>query len=198
MPVRKRWRRKTGWDLRSATRCWVNPSRPVSVADQSTQETSLSWQYALLLPSWGPAQLIAAEQQRDAGRQQQGGEHGPGPLRAQRRHVRVDRRALGAAVPGAVVVGAVPVGLPLCPVVLAVVAHQVHEREAVVHGDQVHRGVGPRRSPPLESPPNRSAEPANRVANSPRPIFWLRQNPRMLSRYLPSPPRHRAGNRPRS
>src|SRR5580693_7055876 len=51
-PVRNRCRRKTGWERRNATRSAVNDSRPESTADQSYQEISLSWQYALLLPPW--------------------------------------------------------------------------------------------------------------------------------------------------
>ena len=51
-PVRNRRRRKTGCDRRNATRSAVNESRPESTADQSYQEISLSWQYALLLPPW--------------------------------------------------------------------------------------------------------------------------------------------------
>src|SRR6202167_944639 len=51
-PVRNRRRRKTGCDRRNATRSAVNDSRPESTADQSYQEISLSWQYALLLPPW--------------------------------------------------------------------------------------------------------------------------------------------------
>src|ERR1700732_1745319 len=51
-PVRDRGRRKTGGARRNATRPAVNDSRPSSTADQSYQEISLSWQYALLLPAW--------------------------------------------------------------------------------------------------------------------------------------------------
>src|SRR5580700_8731961 len=51
-PVRNRCRRKTGCARRNATRPAVNDSRPSSTADQSYQEISLSWQYALLLPPW--------------------------------------------------------------------------------------------------------------------------------------------------
>src|SRR5580698_4844343 len=51
-PVRNRRRRKTGCARRNATRPAVNDSRPSSTADQSYQEISLSWQYALLLPRW--------------------------------------------------------------------------------------------------------------------------------------------------
>jgi hypothetical protein len=46
--------------------------------------------------------------------------------------------------------------------------------------------------------PYRSAEPANRVANSPMPTGRLAQKSRMVSRYLPFHSRHSGGNRPRS
>src|ERR1700677_773751 len=51
-PVRNRRRRNTGWDCRKFTRVRVNSSSSVSTADQSSQEITLSWQYALLLPCW--------------------------------------------------------------------------------------------------------------------------------------------------
>src|SRR5216683_7417715 len=84
----------------------------------------------VVVPALGPAQLIAAEQHRHAEREQQGGQHRAGLPGAQRQHLRVYGGALCAAVPGAVVVGAVPVGLSVGLVVLAVVGHQVPEREA--------------------------------------------------------------------
>src|SRR5262249_28441991 len=54
---------------------------------------------------------------------------------------RVVGRALGAAVPGVVVVSAVAVILAVGLVVLAVVADQVLQREAVVAGDEIDRRV---------------------------------------------------------
>src|SRR5580658_185416 len=51
-PVRNRRRRKTGCARRNATRSEVNDIKSESTADQSNQEISLSWQYALLLPFW--------------------------------------------------------------------------------------------------------------------------------------------------
>src|SRR5579862_1665561 len=51
-PVRNRRRRNTGWARRNASSRVVNASRSVSTADQSNQEVSLSWQYALLFPPW--------------------------------------------------------------------------------------------------------------------------------------------------
>src|ERR1051326_1830264 len=51
-PVRYRCRRNTGCARRSAITDRVNASSDESAAPQSTQEISLSWQYALLLPPW--------------------------------------------------------------------------------------------------------------------------------------------------
>src|SRR5579863_9006660 len=51
-PVRNRRRRNTEWACRNASSRVVKASRSVSTADQSNQEVSLSWQYALLLPPW--------------------------------------------------------------------------------------------------------------------------------------------------
>src|SRR5262249_59694891 len=56
---------------------------------------------------------------------------------AQLVHRRVVGRALDAAVPRIVVVVAVAVVLAVALVVLAVVAHEVTQREAVVAGDEV-------------------------------------------------------------
>src|SRR5439155_20711287 len=61
---------------------------------------------------------------------------------AQRQHLRVVGRPLGAAVPGPVVVAAVPVVLPVGLVVLVVVGDEVGKGEAVVRGDKVDAGVG--------------------------------------------------------
>src|ERR1017187_4438337 len=51
-PARKRRRRNTGCALRKPTRRLVKSSSCASARDQSNQEISLSWQYALLLPCW--------------------------------------------------------------------------------------------------------------------------------------------------
>src|ERR1017187_4351199 len=51
-PARKRRRRNTGCALRKPTRRLVKSSFCASSRDQSNQEISLSWQYALLLPCW--------------------------------------------------------------------------------------------------------------------------------------------------
>jgi hypothetical protein len=55
----------------------------------------------------------------------------------QRQHRRVRGLALDAAVPANVVVAAVAILLAVRLVLLAVVAHEVPEREAVVAGDVV-------------------------------------------------------------
>ena len=97
----------------------------------------------VVVASLGAAHLVAAEQQGQSERQQQGGEHGALPLRPEGVHRGVFGRALGAGVPGTVVVAAVPVALAVRLVVLAVVGDQVVQRETIVHGDQVHRGGRP-------------------------------------------------------
>jgi len=88
----------------------------------------------------GAADLVAAEQQRQAERQQQRRQDRPGLAFAQRVDSSVVGDAFRAAVPGAVVAGAVAVVLAVRLVVLIVVGDQVAQREPVVHGDQVHRG----------------------------------------------------------
>ena len=61
---------------------------------------------------------------------------------AQRFDLRIVGRPLDAAVPAAIVVGAVAVVLAVGLVVLAVVRHEIVQREAVVAGDEVHAGFG--------------------------------------------------------
>src|SRR5207248_6270908 len=92
------------------------------------------------------AELVAAEQHRDALREEQRGEEVPLLARAEHTHLRVVRRPLDAAVPRAVVVGAVAVLLEVRLVVLLVVRDKIAEREAVVGGDEVDRR---RRPPPV-------------------------------------------------
>src|ERR1700677_787402 len=116
----------------------------------------------------GVAELIAGQQQRDTERQEQRGQHGAGLPGSQRQHVRVGGLAFGPAVPGAVVAGAVVVGLAVRLVVLAVVGHQVPQREAVMHGEQVHRRGGP--APPesvvAAVQVGRAAEPGGELAEA--------------------------------
>ena len=89
------------------------------------------------------AELVAAEQHRDAlGEEQRRQEVALLPL-AQRDDLGVVGRALGAAVPRAVVVRAVAVVLAVRLVVLVVVGDEVGEREAVVGGDEVDRRERP-------------------------------------------------------
>src|ERR1700746_2778408 len=62
---------------------------------------------------------------------------------SQRQDGGVRRRALDAAVPAQIVVSAIPVVFAIRLVMLAVVAHEVGEREAVMAGDEVDgRGGG--------------------------------------------------------
>jgi hypothetical protein len=49
-PWNQRRRRKTGWSRRNAMTQRVNARRASSIEDQFTHDSSLSWQYALLLP----------------------------------------------------------------------------------------------------------------------------------------------------
>ena len=87
----------------------------------------------------GAAQLVAAEEHRDALRQHERHEEVALLAGAQRVDLRIVGRALGAAVPGPVVVGPVAVVLLVRLVVLLVVGDEVGEREAVVGGDEVDR-----------------------------------------------------------
>ena len=98
------------------------------------------------------ADLVAAEQHRDALREEQRGEEVALLARAELEHLGVVGRALGAAVPRAVVALAVGAALAVGLVVLLVVGDEVVEREAVVRGDEVDArgragGRRPRRGP---------------------------------------------------
>ena len=89
------------------------------------------------------ADLVAGVDHRHTGRGQQGPEqvaHRPAPDHL--RGVVVDA-TLDPVVPGHIVLGPVPVALTVGPVVLAVVGRQVLRGEAVVGGDEVHRGDRP-------------------------------------------------------
>ena len=95
----------------------------------------------VVVAALGAPALVAGGDHRDPGGQAQRGQQVRGLLVPQRDDVGVGGLALDAAVPGAVVVGAVAVLLEVGLVVLAVVADQVAQREAVVGGHEVHRGV---------------------------------------------------------
>src|SRR5258708_7516884 len=89
---------------------------------------------------------VAGQPQRDALRAEardQEVPHLPGPQLVDRGII---RRALRAAVPRPVVVAAVAPQVAVGLVVLAVVADQVPQREAVVAGDEVHRRDRPPRA----------------------------------------------------
>ena len=118
----------------------------------------------------GAAQLVAAQQHREPEGEQQGGEDRAGLARAQGQHGGVAGRALRAAVPGAVVAGPVAVGFAVGLVVLVVVGDQVARVKPSCTVIRFTEAVGRRRAPPYKS-----ADPQNRLANSPRPIWWLRQ-----------------------
>ena len=136
-------RRNTGWSRRRAITALVNSisAAASSSSSQSTQEISLSWQRRRCC-ALGAAELVAGQQHRHPGRQQQAGQE-------------VALLAL-AQVPDLEVVGgplarssrsgclrAVPVALAVGLVVLVVVADQVVQGEAVVAGDEVDAGVRP-------------------------------------------------------
>src|SRR4029450_9849766 len=69
---------------------------------------------------------------------------------AQLAYLDVVGRAFGAVVPGQIVVGAVAVVLAVGLVVLVVVRDEVAEREAVVGGHEVDRGVGRAGTAPVQ------------------------------------------------
>ncbi len=87
--------------------------------------------------------LVAHQQHRGAVAQHQRGDRGPAQAVAHGKHVLVVGRALDAAVPAQVVVVAVAVALLVRLVVLVVVGPEVHQREAVMGGDEVDAGPGP-------------------------------------------------------
>ena len=60
---------------------------------------------------------------------------------AQTVDVRIICFALTAAVPAVIVVLAVAVVLAVSLIVLAVIRHEVHHREAIVRCDEVHAGL---------------------------------------------------------
>src|ERR1043165_5666 len=111
-------------------------SRPCSSQSQSTQEISLSWHQALLLPFCvrpvsPPAQGV------DLG---------------------VFARAFDATVPADVVVVAVAVALLVGLVVLLVIADEVAQGEAVVRGHEVDAGVRAAAAPLVQVAAARQAE----------------------------------------
>ena len=133
---------------------------------QSSQRDLVVLAVGVVVAALGAAQLVAGVEHRHAGRQQQGAEQvADRPARAAPAIVRVVGRALDAVVPRPVVVAAVAVALAVGLVVLVVVRRQVGEREAVVRGDEVDRGDRARG----RGAPNRSCDPASRVASSRTP-----------------------------
>ncbi len=74
-PRKKRWRWSTGWAARSAITRRVKASISTSAFSQSSQDISLSWQYALLLPPWvwpisSPPSSIGQPWERSSGGEQ--------------------------------------------------------------------------------------------------------------------------------
>ena len=89
----------------------------------------------------GVADFIAGQNQRQALRQQQARELVFPKLAAQRDDRRVVGRAFMAAIVAVVVVGAVAIVFAVGLVVLLVVAEQIRQREAVMHGDMIDAGA---------------------------------------------------------
>ena len=127
------WRMRISRRVKASSSCCSEPR------SQSYQEISESWHQPLLLPPWERPELVAAEQHRGPVGQNERGEEVADLAHAQRVDLRVVRRPLDAAVPGAVVVRPVPVVLVVGLVVLLVVGDEIAQREAVVGGDEVDR-----------------------------------------------------------
>ena len=137
----------------------------VSTRSQSNQEISLSWQYPLLLPCWvrptsSPIRIMGTPWDSSSVDSR---------LRCWRArravHLRIVRRSLDTAVPGAVVVLAVGVALAVGVVVLVVVGDQVRQREPVVRGDEVDAGHRVARVGLVEV--GAAGEPAGEVVDGP-------------------------------
>ena len=124
----------------------------------------MSWHVGVVVAALGAAALVAGGDHRDAGRQAQRGQQVRGLLAAQGHDLGVVGLALDAAVPGPVVVGAVAVVLAVGLVVLVVVGDQVAQREAVVGGDEVDRGV--RRAPVVGVQVGGARQPGRHLADA--------------------------------
>ncbi len=121
----------------------------------------------VVVAALGAAPLVAGGQHRDAVGQAQGRDQVGGLPAAQREDRRVVGLALLATVPGPVVVGAVTVALAVGLVVLAVVRHQVAQREPVVGGHEVDRVV--RRAPVVGVQVRGAGQPRGERAD---PVRW--------------------------
>ena len=141
VPSRKSVRRNTGCAWRSAIsrRVKSSSSRCSASMSQSNQESSLSWHQRVVVALLRAPQLVAAEQHRDALREEERREEVARLAQAERLDLRVVGLAFDAAVPAAVVVGAVAVLLAVGVVVLVVVGDEVAQREAVVRRHEVDR-----------------------------------------------------------
>src|SRR5262249_42883383 len=87
------------------------------------------------------ADLVAGEQHRHALRQQDRAQEVAAQLPPQRDDGGVVGRTFDAAIGAVVLVGAATIALAVGLVVLALVAHQISERETVVHGYEIDAGV---------------------------------------------------------
>ncbi len=172
--ARRRWRRRPpgaaaqrrglatqGQQLRDAALQADVGVRPVEPAGRVVLAIGI------VVATLGVADLVAGQQHRRALRQQQGGEQRALQPGAPRAHGGVRRLPLDTAVAAEVVAAAVAVAFAVGEVVACLVTHHVAQGEA----------VGARRSC-WNSP----LEPANRCANSPRPVPWSSQKPRWASR----------------
>src|SRR3982074_1510328 len=89
------------------------------------------------------AYLIAGQNQRQALRQQQAGQLIFPELTAKRCDRRIVGRAFMAAIGAVIFAGTVAIVFAVGQVVFLVVAEQVSQREAVMHGDMIDAGAGP-------------------------------------------------------
>ena len=164
--------RSTGLSRRRASSARVHSSRSCCHGGAVPRQPGrlVVVQYALLLPPCvrpvsSPAVSIGTPVETSSVVEQVA--HHPA---AQREHLGVVGAALDAAVPAVVVVGAVAVVLAVGLVVLAVVGHQVVQREAVVRGDEVHRRQRPDapRTGPTSRPAGRRGRARRRPGSTPR------------------------------
>src|ERR1700724_2178521 len=88
------------------------------------------------------ADFVAGQKQRQALRQQQTGKLVLPKLTARRCYRRVVGRAFMAAIGAVVLVRAVAIAFAIGLVVFFIVAEQILEREAVMHGDVIDAGAG--------------------------------------------------------
>src|SRR5262249_55646792 len=117
----------------------------------------------------GTPRLVAGQEHGDALGEEEGSEEVACLALAQRVHAGIVSGPLRAAVPRGVVVGAVTVVLTVGLVVLAFVAHEIREGEAVVGGDEIAAGEGA--PPPLLVEIARAGEAIAEIGDLPLVAF---------------------------